>query len=58
MKKLLPCPFCGGEAEIAESEESFIRCRKCGIESPSFYSGGEKQNSKNAVKYWNTRIEI
>ncbi len=56
MKELLPCPFCGGEVEIAESEESFIRCRKCGIESPSFYSGTEKQNSKNAVKYWNTRF--
>ena len=33
---LLPCPFCGGEAETFEaSEDSFsILCTGCGVETP------------------------
>ena len=52
---LLPCPFCGGKAEIAQSESSFIRCRKCGIESPFFDTGDEEVNNRKAAQFWNRR---
>ena len=32
MEELKPCPFCGGKANIIQSDISYsIRCSKCGV---------------------------
>lgn len=51
--KLLPCPFCGGEADIFEdSEDSFCAlCTDCGVETPYQISAEE------AIATWNRRTE-
>ena len=51
--KLLPCPFCGGEAETFEaSEDSFsILCTGCGVETPYLPYLTE------AIAAWNRRAE-
>lgn len=51
--KLLPCPFCGGEADIFEaSEDSFCAlCTDCGVETPYQISAEE------AIATWNRRAE-
>jgi Lar family restriction alleviation protein len=48
---LLPCPFCGGEAETFEaSEDSFsILCTGCGVETPYLPYLTE------AIAAWNSR---
>lgn len=51
--KLLPCPFCGGEAELCVHEAtgvSWIRCTECDASS-----GQTASNA--AVMAWNTREE-
>ena len=48
--KLLPCPFCGGEAEgIDFFPRFFVKCKNCGVNT-GFYS-----NISNAIEAWNTR---
>ena len=51
--KLLPCPFCGAEAETFEaSEDSFsILCTGCGVETPYLPYLTE------AIAAWNRRAE-
>lgn len=61
MKKLKPCRFCGGEAELVKRElsreRSFggflygVTCRSCGTQIAT--NGGEEQ----AVEYWNKRAD-
>ena len=58
-KKLNPCPFCGGEAEIDyfDDDEWFVRCANlegdCEIcPSTRFYETREE-----AVEAWNRRSE-
>lgn len=52
--KLLPCPFCGGEAKYIEDKDFFISrfvtCTKCGIETRRNYLRKDL-----AIKDWNTR---
>ena len=52
--KLLPCPFCGGEAKYIEDKDFFISrfvtCTKCGIETRRNYL-----RKDYAIKDWNTR---
>ena len=54
--KLLPCPFCGGEASPMDyGESSFtIQCIDCGSNAGDFQSGIEENL---AIEQWNTRFE-
>ena len=52
--KLLPCPFCGGEAIIEYSDttgQTYITCGNCTIELPNCY-----ETDKEAIKVWNDQI--
>ena len=55
--KLKRCPFCGGEAEAIQNVWSspemggwIIRCKKCGIETPTFC------RKRTAEIHWNKRF--
>lgn len=55
--ELLPCPFCGGEAEkftftSEGSSKECVRCKECGISTGWFFGTG---NDKNLAKVWNRR---
>ena len=55
--ELKPCPFCGGEAEVAKGflygkvTGYSAYCKKCGCESKVFAT---KQNAEN---FWNRRAD-
>lgn len=64
--KLLPCPFCGGEAELEDVgregfdghiEDWYVACKKCGIHlySPNEW---ENVNKEDAAKAWNRRQSV
>lgn len=59
--RLLPCPFCGGEAELLTGMHAFndviIRCKKCSTESALFDGEHEnlQVNTDDALEAWNTR---
>ena len=50
--KLLPCPFCGGEAELLKGLcelDNYVMCLKCRCKTKLY-------NTKEAaIKAWNTR---
>lgn len=50
---LLPCPFCGGEAEFRDgsSTKPYIRCKSCGCRTWGSYA------YDNLVAAWNRRAE-
>ncbi len=57
-KELLPCPFCGGKAEIWKAHpenpkrNAWIACMgKCVVMTK------EHETTEEAVKAWNTRTE-
>jgi Lar family restriction alleviation protein len=55
IKPLKPCPFCGGNAEVAEpicGEDYFVKCVNCGCRTSYFYRAKEE-----AIKAWNKRPE-
>jgi transcription elongation factor Elf1 len=58
MKKLLPCPFCGGEAMAFVNEEtSFVSCLKCGCELyPIFEEPVISWTYQEAIDNWNKRV--
>lgn len=59
MERLKPCPFCGGEAKIAEKDfvKNFVRyslwtavCQKCGMQTRLKFS------DEDAAIAWNRRV--
>ena len=61
--KLLPCPFCGGEAElnghyikgVPNNYQYFVRRNQCKARPQPFYTFKKKEK---AVEAWNTRKPI
>lgn len=57
--KLLPCPFCGGKAELSEFEATEnhylfeVFCTECGAEMTDTY-----QTMVDAITAWNRRPDI
>lgn len=54
---LLPCPFCGGEAETSYRDTSMdplwcVFCTKCGCRTPEVSRGRDEND------IWNTRTEV
>lgn len=68
MKRLKPCPFCGGEAKIRmvecrDSECHYsdwnIFCLTCDAEmnvAADNYYGRKSYSRDEAVEFWNTRV--
>jgi Lar family restriction alleviation protein len=63
--KLLPCPFCGGEAysRFVQSKSAFgyasIECRKCGAVPyvHQVYNGLDNEDAvKGVSEAWNRRV--
>ena len=56
--KLLPCPFCGGEAEIREHSDGSggIWCRKCNFTPLVGASFGRNKTKQDAIDFWNNRV--
>lgn len=54
MSKLLPCPFCGGEARM-HSLEVDVRCSVCGAKTAPTISS--VNNAPGAVAAWNRRAQ-
>lgn len=56
---LLPCPFCGGEADV---KEDFFREGLWGVLCDTDYCEGSAFNPRtgkeNAIKAWNTRAAL
>lgn len=50
---LLPCPFCGGEAQLMDWKTHTIICRKC-LSQVSAYTGKEQ----DTIDLWNRRTPI
>ena len=58
MKKLKPCPFCGGKAKINKmpyGDNYKVYCPKCGIAMGFTYSHIHPKTEEEAVTAWNTR---
>lgn len=59
--KLLPCPFCGGEAKIRSRKSIYnsertlwsIWCVGCGVGRGDIFA--EFYDKENAIDWWNTR---
>ena len=51
---LMPCPFCGGEAELSGSHE-YVQCLQCNAEGA--YTDSDDR-AERAITAWNTRIAM
>ncbi|MCP4493269.1 MAG: hypothetical protein GY820_39095 [Gammaproteobacteria bacterium] len=55
MTDLLPCPFCGGEAELScDENDHYVCCKDCCSMGEQYY-WKDKDHDKRAIKAWNTR---
>ena len=59
MKKIKPCPFCGGYAKIhAENNSYVVRCNDCGATGRKIYRNGGVSPcvvQNMAIDWWNRR---
>lgn len=58
MSRLLPCPFCGGKAELTKATFAdgtirywTVKCTECKI------FGKRRVDSREAMRLWNCRAE-
>lgn len=61
--KLLPCPFCGGEAQLDIGkmvfEDAEVSCSSCGMTGPNFDEQlGSDHNRHCAIAAWNDRPRL
>ncbi len=56
MPELLPCPFCGGEAEIVNPHDDMYIVG-CSNEDCHMWCGLAFNVKEHAVKFWNTRTQ-
>src|SRR4051812_47896885 len=59
MSELMPCPFCGGEADRTNSDGGayeWCRCNKCGAQGPHINYNREGLGASQ--EYWNTRTHV
>ena len=55
---LLPCPFCGGEAELREGEEcAYVQCLDVKAHRGPFVDG-DNNAAAEAVEMWNYRVPL
>lgn len=66
MEELKPCPFCGGDAYVAQNYlgQKYVRCPECGAtmwgkdtDDWRIATHGEKKAEKMAVEAWNRRAD-
>lgn len=65
--KILPCPFCGGKAEMyngvecsghgAFYEYSVVMCSKCNASGKRIYDVDVKDKKTHAMEAWNRRVD-
>lgn len=64
---LLPCPFCGSDANLDKYQNPFtnsffdlVVCgnEQCGIEGKCVYARGDGSSERQAVEHWNTRATV
>jgi len=58
--RIVPCPFCGGEAETYRIWHWFVQCTKCGASlglgySPTDGADGDFATEDEAISEWNLR---
>ena len=54
--KLLPCPFCGGEVEMAvDSVDAYSNAYTFCCDNCYMYTAYQFSNEKEAIEHWNTR---
>lgn len=52
--RLLPCPFCGGEARLRKViDNCFVECGKCWAHGPNVL--GCEKTEEEAIEAWNRR---
>ena len=56
--ELLPCPFCGGEAEYSDDGTiGYVFCQHCLARTDEHYSWRNENWKEEAEREWNTRVD-
>lgn len=61
MTELKPCPFCGGEAEMAtehyydDKKISYVVCKRCDARGGFFLVSPKYASEAKAIEAWNRR---
>lgn len=60
--KLKPCPFCGGEAEVAKEKYeqkwiAYVRCKNCNVQTERLWESIYYCAISESETRWNNRID-